>query len=103
MFPQTCNDFSTVLSCSGGILNGNWQTYQYPSSQCHTSGALVSGIDLAIDGSPGIPGQEYTTGGLIAQSSPPHTSREDAPSDAARSWAGGSTTGASHRSPTDLK
>ena len=57
MFPQTCNDFSTVLSCSGGILNGNWQTYQYPSSQCHTSGALVSGIDLAIDGSPGIPGQ----------------------------------------------
>lgn len=71
MFPQTCNDFSTILSCSGGILNGNRQTYQYPSSQCHTSGALVSGIDLAIDGSPGIPWQEYATGGLIAQSSSP--------------------------------
>ena len=71
VFPQTCNEFSTVLSCSGGILNGNWQTYQYPSSQCHTSGALVSGIDLAIDWSSGLPGQEHASGGLIAQWSSP--------------------------------
>lgn len=64
-FPKTCNDFSTVLSCSGGILNGNWQTYKYPSSQCTNLGWLVAGIDLAIDGS------AIRSGYLLAQWSSP--------------------------------
>ena len=71
IFPKTCNDYSTLLSCTSGILNGNRQTYKYPSSQCQNNWALVTGIDLAIDWSPGIPGQENISGAVIAQWSSP--------------------------------
>lgn len=69
VFPKSCNDFSATLSCDWGILNGNWQTYKY--AQCTDIGGLVNGIDLAIEESPGIPGQENISGGIIAQWSSP--------------------------------
>ena len=68
-FPQLCTNYSTTLSCSWWVLNGNWQTYQY--SFCFNSGGLVSGIDLAIDQSPGIPWVHNLSGTLIAQWSSP--------------------------------
>lgn len=74
VFPRTCNEFSTLLSCDWGILNGNRQTYKYPASQCQNSGVLIPGIDLAIDESPGLPGQENISGALIAQGSSPQFS-----------------------------
>lgn len=74
VFPKTCSGFSALLSCSWGILNGNWQTYKYPASQCQNSGTLVPGIDLTINESPGLPGQENISGGLIAQGSSPEIS-----------------------------
>jgi len=66
--PKSCNDFSTILSCSGGVINGNYQTYKYPSC---IGESLVPGIDLAIDESAGLPGYENISGFLIAQWSSP--------------------------------
>ena len=51
-YPKTCNDYTVPLTCNWGILNGNWQTYKYPTSQCTSVGGLVSGVDIAIDESP---------------------------------------------------
>lgn len=70
VFPKNCNDdFSTTLTCLSGIINGNWQTYKYAS--CTDIGWLVPGVDLAINESSGLPGQENIGGGLIAQWSSP--------------------------------
>ncbi len=68
-FPQTCNQFSTTLTCSGWVLNGNRQMYQY--SWCTDVWWLVTGIDLSIVQSPGLPGSKNTSGELIAQWSSP--------------------------------
>lgn len=69
-FPKTCEqNYSSPLTCINGIINGNYQTYQYPT--CTDSGWLVPGIDLAIDESPWLAGQENTDGALIAQWSSP--------------------------------
>lgn len=65
-YPKSCNDFSTILSCSGGILNGNRQTYKYPG--CTDIGGLVAGVDIAINESP------VRSGYLIAQGSSPELS-----------------------------
>ncbi len=69
LFPNTCNNLSAALSCSWGILNGNWQTYAYAS--CIWIGALVPGVDITIDESPGLPGASNVNGNLIAQWSSP--------------------------------
>jgi len=68
MLPKSCNDFSTTLSCNWGILNGNWQTYKYPSCSWEQ---LLQWIDLTINESPGLPGQENLITGIIAQWSSP--------------------------------
>lgn len=49
-FPKSCNQYSTTLSCSGGVLQGNRQTYRYTG--CNVSGGLVPGVDISIDKSP---------------------------------------------------
>jgi len=67
-FPKNCDNFSTLLSCSWGILNGNYQTYQY--SGCNEK-TLIPGIDISLKESVWLPGQENTSGGLIAQWSSP--------------------------------
>ena len=65
-YPKTCDqNYATQLSCVNGMLNGNRQTYNYAG--CQNSGGLVDGIDLAIDESPGLLGQENINGALIAQ------------------------------------
>ncbi len=69
IFPKACTDFSTALSCSWGILNGNRQTYQY--STCMVIGWLTAGVDLAIDGSSWLPGSQNISGNLVAQWSNP--------------------------------
>ncbi|MFA7298754.1 MAG: hypothetical protein WC010_03875 [Candidatus Absconditabacterales bacterium] len=48
-YPKSCNDYTAALMCSGGILNGNWQTYKYPVSQCNSIGGLVPGMDVSIN------------------------------------------------------
>ncbi|MEI8091046.1 MAG: hypothetical protein WCG98_02075 [bacterium] len=45
-YPQSCTDVKTVLSCNGSTLNGNRQTYQYPS--CVGFGQLTGGVDIGI-------------------------------------------------------
>lgn len=65
-YPKTCNqNYATQLSCVNGMINGNRQTYNHTG--CQISGGLVEGIDLAINDSPGLLGQENTDGALIAQ------------------------------------
>ncbi|EKD25352.1 MAG: hypothetical protein ACD_80C00080G0005 [uncultured bacterium (gcode 4)] len=67
-FPKNCDaDFSTTLTCMNGLINGNWQTYKYTASQCIDLNALVPGVDLAINESPGL---EWSSN-LIAQWSSP--------------------------------
>jgi hypothetical protein len=68
MLPKSCNDFSTTLSCNWGILNGNRQTYKYPSCSWEQ---LLQWIDLTINESPGLPWQENLITGIIAQWSSP--------------------------------
>lgn len=67
--PKSCDkNFSTMLTCINGETNGNWQTYKY--AIC-TWEQLIPGVDLAIDSSPWLVGQDNTSGGLIAQWSSP--------------------------------
>ncbi len=68
MLPKTCSQFTTLLSCNGNILNGNRQTYKYPSCSWEQ---LLQWIDLTINESPGLPGQENLITGIIAQWSSP--------------------------------
>lgn len=69
-YPKTCNqNYATQLSCVNGMLNGNRQTYKY--ANCTPIGGLVDGIDLTIDESAGLLGQENISGGVIAQWSSP--------------------------------
>lgn len=69
-YPKTCEqNYSTQLSCTNGMINGNRQTYKYPG--CNDSWGLRDGVDLTINDSPGLLGQENISGGLMAQWSSP--------------------------------
>lgn len=71
-FPKTCEkNYATKLTCINGSINGNYQTYKY--SGC-TGETLKPGIDIAIDSSNGLLGQENISGGVIAQWSSPQIS-----------------------------
>ncbi len=48
-YPKTCTDFSTLLVCSGWMLQGNRQRYHYPSC---SGTQLISWVDIAINTSP---------------------------------------------------
>lgn len=64
-FPESCTSFSTTLVCgSGGVIEGNRQTYNKPS--CTQSWWLVTGKNVTINESPMI--QNYKQ---IAQWSSP--------------------------------
>lgn len=67
-YPKNCDiDFSAQLRCISGTINGNRQTYKYTALQCVNLNALVAGVDLTIDESPGLEGSSN----LIAQWSSP--------------------------------
>lgn len=67
--PKTCNqNYAESLTCINGIINGNRQTYKYANCLWET---LFPGIDISIQDSQWIAGQEDLPTQIIAQWSSP--------------------------------
>ena len=67
--PKKCAvNYAERLTCTNGVIGWNWQTYN--NSGCIDE-YLFNGVDLTINESVGLPGQENIDGGVIAQWSSP--------------------------------
>ncbi|MCX6823685.1 MAG: hypothetical protein NT085_00965 [candidate division SR1 bacterium] len=67
--PKKCAiNYAELLTCTNGVIGGNWQTYN--NSGCIDQ-YVFNGVDLTINESVGLPGQENINGGIIAQGSSP--------------------------------
>lgn len=64
-YPKTCTDIRTALKCVNGNINGNYQTYTYPT--CTELNPLLVGKDLSLEGTLNMQAQ----GTLLSQWSSP--------------------------------